>query len=146
MDLIKSILEQEDQGIDPRYMRFSKESHYVFQQLSRDCLGCGRQFTYWYSKMQHVGSSGKQACYSSGAGNFEAKLWNVHYDLTRKVSKIRKRTGKFHTVIDRMIGITQNTDMTDFSQLPLSLKASMPPPDYFDGWTVVNPADVERVD
>ena len=51
-----------------------------------------------------------------------------------------------NTVIDQMIDIGQHTDMEDFSQLPFSLTASMPPPDCFDGRTVVNPADVERVD
>ena len=117
-----------------------------FQQLSRDCLSCGRPYPMWYSKMQHVSNIERPGCHASGAGALEVKLWNIHYELTRSVSKIKKRTGKFHTVIDRMIDIEQHTDIADFSQLPLSLTASMPPPDYFDGWTVVNPADVERVD
>ena len=147
VELVRSTVEQEMDNIPPRQMQFSKEQHYVFQQLSRDCLHCQRAYTNWYSKMQHVSYTEKKTgCRENGASAFEVQLWNIHYELAISHSKINKRKGKFHSVIDEMIDLAQHSDMEDFSQLPLSLTASMPPPDYYHGWTIVNSAEIERVD
>ena len=120
--------------------------HYVFQQLSRDCLSCQRSYANWYSKMQHVSYTERPGCHEAGASAFEVQLWNIHYELAISISKVNKRKGKFHSVIDEMIDLAQHSDMEDFSQLPLSLTANQPPPDYYHGFEIVNPADVERVD
>ena len=41
VQLIESILHQDEQGIDPLRMDFSPEGKYVFQQLNPQCTGCG---------------------------------------------------------------------------------------------------------
>ena len=119
-----------------------------FPQLTRECLGCGKVFGKWSSKIQHVCSSANEECSSSGANNIEKKLSNEHYSLCQEIARIRKKSGRFHSVIEQMMDMTQNENITDSSNVPLSLKVSMPPPDYFNNvnWAEYSVDEVEYAD
>ena len=114
--MIESIIEQDERSIDPRNMEFSKECRYVFQKLKRECANCGKGFDKWYSKIQHVSSSPE--CAESGADNIEKKLSNEMYALSQQISRIRKKNGRFYSVIEKMIDLTQNENISYSSNVP----------------------------
>ena len=100
--------------------------------MKRECLSCGRKFSYWESKIQHVTNSPNTNCYSQGANNIEQKLSNEMYRLWQENSKIRKGMYRFHLVLESMIEQTQRENVTYSSNVPeLTLNVPMPPPGYF---------------
>ena len=103
-----------------------------FQQLKRECASCGKAFCLWSPKIQHVSPSHNEECFTSGANNIEKTLSNEMYGLCQEITRILKRNGRFHSVLEQMIDLTQNKNISYRSNVPgLTLKVQMPPPDYF---------------
>ena len=97
---------------------------------------CGNVFRLWSSKIQHVSSSHKEECFTSGANNIEKKLSNEMYGLCQEFPRIQKRMHRFHSVSEQIIDLAQNKNISYSSNVPgLTLKVSMPPPDYFNKGT-----------
>ena len=106
-------------------------------------------FSFWESKIQDVTPSPHSKCFTHGANNIEKKLSNEMYRLWHEIPRIRKRMYRFHLVLEEMIELTQNENISYSSNVPgLTLKVSMPPPDYFNNvnWDEYSVEEVEHED
>ena len=100
--------------------------------MKRVCLSCGRKFSYWESKIQHVTHNSNSECYSHGVNNIEQKLSTEMYCLWSQNQKIRKGMYHFHLVVERMIDHIGQENVAYSSNVPeLTLNVPMHPPDYF---------------
>ena len=149
VQMIQNILDQDGKSIESHNMTFSKECHYVLQQLSTKCAGCKRAFRMWYSKIQHVSSAHKEACHTYGANNIEKKLTNEMYRMCQDFPLINKRTYRVHSVLEEIIESNQKKNRpyrSDVIGLPLNVP--MPPPEYFRSvnWDEYHIDEVEQAD